>query len=120
MNVTWKGSPNFDKNRTPIDRVVLHWFGAGTLESANTTFQKTGGTSAHYGISDDRIWQWVKEEDVAYHAGNYIMNQRSIGIEHDANPDKPASELTYKYSSQLLAEICKKYSIKFTTHFFYN
>ncbi len=111
MNIVWKGSPNFDSNRKPIDRIVLHWFGAGTLESAHTTFQKPGGTSAHYGISGSRVWQWVKEENVAWHAGNYAMNQRSIGIEHDATTTSPASEETYKTSAQLLADICKKYNI---------
>lgn len=111
MNITWKGSPNYDLNRRPIDRIVIHWFGAGTLESAHTTFQKDGGTSAHYGISDKTVWQWVKEEDVAYHAGNYEMNQRSIGIEHDANPQKQASEDTYKTSIELVTNLCKKYTI---------
>jgi N-acetyl-anhydromuramyl-L-alanine amidase AmpD len=111
MTITWKGSPNFDSNRTPIDRIVIHWFGVGTLEGANTMFQKAGGTSAHYGISDDRVWQWVKEEHVAYHAGNYAMNQRSIGIEHDANPEKPLSEASYQTSATLIREICNRYNI---------
>jgi hypothetical protein len=112
MTITWKGSPNYDTNRKPIDRVVIHWFGMGTLEGAHSMFQKAGGTSAHYGISDSRVWQWVKEEHVAYHAGNYAMNQRSIGIEHDANPDKQLSETSYKTSAKLIADICKRYKIE--------
>lgn len=111
MNIVWKGSPNYDTNRKPIDRIVIHWFGAGTLESAHQTFQKIGGTSAHYGVSDTNIWQWVKETNVAYHAGNYAMNQRSIGIEHDANPNKSLSEQSYLTSAKLLADICKRYAI---------
>jgi len=83
----------------------------GTLEGANATFQKPSGTSAHYGISDTRVWQWVKEEHVAYHAGNYVVNQKSIGIEHDANPDKLLSEASYQTSGRLVAEICKRYNI---------
>jgi regulator of replication initiation timing len=112
MNIIWKGSPNFDKNRALIDRIILHWFGIGTLESANTRFQNSANqVSAHYGISNETVWQWVKEEDVAYHAGNYAMNQRSIGIEHDATTTKNASESTYITSSQLVAEICKRHNI---------
>jgi len=111
MEIIWKGSPNFDSNRKPITMVVLHWFGMGTLEGANATFQKPSGTSAHYGISDTRVWQWVKEEHVAYHAGNYVVNQKSIGIEHDANPDKLLSEASYQTSGRLVAEICKRYNI---------
>ena len=112
MNIVWKGSPNYDKNRKTIDRVVVHWFGVGTLESANTRFQSaTNGVSAHYGISSDIIWQWVKEEHVAYHAGVYTMNQRSIGIEHDATTTKNPTEETYKTSGQLVREICQKHNI---------
>lgn len=107
----WIGSPNFDTNRKPIDRVVIHWFGVGKQVGADATFQKSGGTSAHYSIEDNSIHQYVKEEHVAYHAGVYAMNQRSIGIEHSAEPTRPASEDTYKNSGLLVAEICKKYNI---------
>jgi hypothetical protein len=112
MNITFKGSPNCDSNRTPVDRIIMHWFGVGTLDSANSRFQNPATqVSAHYGISDDIVWQWVKEEDVAYHAGNYAMNQRSIGIEHDATTTTPASEKTYQTSATLVADICKKWDI---------
>ena len=111
MNIIWKGSPNQDGNRKPIDRIVIHWFGMGTLQGAHNTFQKPGGTSAHYGISDDTIWQWVKEDRVAYHAGNYAMNQRSIGIEHDANPNKSLSEKSYQTSARLIKDICTRYNL---------
>lgn len=111
MKIDWIGSPNFDTNRKPIDRIVIHWFGVGKLNGADATFQKAGGTSAHYAIEDKTVHQYVKEEHVAYHAGNYAMNQRSIGIEHSAEPNRPASEDTYNSSAQLVAQICKKYNI---------
>lgn len=109
----WKGSPNFDSNRKPIDRIVIHWFGVGTLESANARFQNPNNSSAHYGVSGKRVWQWVREEDVAYHAGNYVMNQRSIGIEHDAGIDPPhgLSEESYQTSAKLIADICTRHKI---------
>lgn len=111
MTIKWIGSPNFDTNRKPIDRVVIHWM-AGTLAGTDAQFQKkTPGSSAHYGIEDRNIHQYVKEENVAYHAGNYAMNQRSIGIEHSAAPDRLASEETYQTSAELVADICKRYSI---------
>ena len=112
MNVQWKGSPNSDTNRAAIDRIVIHWFGVGTLASANSRFQnKTEKASAHYGISDSIVWQWVKESNVAYHAGNYKMNQSSIGIEHDATTTKNASDETYATSSALVREICNRHNI---------
>lgn len=112
LTITWKGSPNFDKNRVKIDTIVIHWFGIGTLESANTRFQNDASdASAHYGISDNRVWQWVKEEHVAYHAGVYPINQRSIGIEHDATTTKNPSEATYQTSGELVAAISKRHGI---------
>ena len=114
LTITWKGSPNRDTNRTTIDRIVIHWFGVGTLESANGRFQQASQqASAHYGISGKTVWQWVKENEVAYHAGNYAMNQRSIGIEHDAttSPDANPHDLTedsYKTSAELVKEPRRK------------
>lgn len=111
MKIDWIGSPNYDSNRKPITTIVIHWFGIGKLKGADATFQKAGGTSAHYAIEDITVHQYVKESDVAYHAGNYAMNQKSIGIEHSAEPNRPASDATYNSSAELVATICKKYNI---------
>jgi len=112
MQIQWKGSPNFDTNRKPIDRVVLHWFGIGTLDSANNRFQNPSSqVSAHYGISGDTVYQWVTESNVAYHAGNYAMNQRSVGIEHDATTEHKASSSTYNTSANLIYAICRRHNI---------
>lgn len=114
MNITWKGSPNYNKRLAKVDRIVIHWFGVGTLESANDRFQKASNqTSAHYGISKGRCWQWVDEKNAAWHAGNYAMNQRSIGIEHDAgiNPKHDLSEQDYKNTAELVAGISKRWGI---------
>jgi N-acetyl-anhydromuramyl-L-alanine amidase AmpD len=110
MNIIQKPSPNQDNNRVKIDRVVVHWI-VGNLASADAVFAKVDSTSAHYGIEDNTIHQYVAENRVAYHAGNYPMNQRSIGIEHSAAPDRPASEATYQTSGKLIAEIAKRHNI---------
>lgn len=111
MTITWIGSPNFDKKRVKIDRVIIHWI-VGTLKSADAQFQKTSpGTSAHYGVEDDQVHQYVNENEVAYHAGVYAMNQRSIGIEHSADTKRPASNKTYETSAQLIREICERHNI---------
>lgn len=107
MNITFKYSPNFDSNRKPIDRIVIHWI-VGNLAAADAVFSKTGGTSAHYGVEDETVHQYVYEDKVAYHAGNYAMNQRSIGIEHSAAPGRPASDKTYETSAQLIARIASE------------
>lgn len=110
MTITQHPSPNFDNNRLPITTIVCHWI-VGTLAMADGVFAKPNGTSAHYGVENDQVHQYVQENKVAYHAGNYPMNQRSIGIEHSAAPDRPASEATYQTSGQLIAQIAKKYGI---------
>jgi len=110
MTITWIGSPNYDDKRKPIDRIVIHWM-VGTMAAADAQFQKPGGTSAHYGVEGKTIHQYVTEGNVAYHAGNYAMNQRSIGIEHSAAPDRPATDETYATSAALIADIAKRRGI---------
>lgn len=110
MNLTFIPSPNFDSNRVKIDTIFIHWI-VGNLASADAVFKKPGGTSAHYAVEDENVHQYVKEDKVAYHAGVYSWNQRSIGIEHSADPNRPASDKTYAISAKLIAEICKRHGI---------
>lgn len=113
MNITWKGSPNSQTRTQPIKQIVIHWFGVGTLESANNRFQnKSNQVSAHYGISKGRVWQWVKESQMAYHAGNFSTNNQTIGIEHDATTAHNLSEEDYQLSAQLVREIAKRHNLK--------
>lgn len=112
MSIQWKGSPNYDTNRKPIRKIVIHWFGKGTLESADKRFQNpSSNVSAHYGISGETVYQWVKEENVAYHSGNYSVNQESIGIEHDATTTHDASDDTYRTSARLIVDISERFGI---------
>lgn len=110
MNIKWVGSPNFDTNRKPIKTVTVHWI-VGNLAAADAVFAKPGGVSAHYGVEDGEIHQYVSEEHVAYHAGVYAVNQESIGIEHSAAPDRLASDQTYQTSGKLIAEISQRHNI---------
>ena len=111
MSLTWKGSPNYTAGRQgkKIDRIVCHWI-VGKLAAADAVFSKPG-TSAHYAVGNDNIHQYVIEENTAYHAGNWEMNLRSIGIEHEGGPDLPISENTYRTSAKLIAEIAQRHKI---------
>lgn len=109
MNVVQKGSPNFTSGRENkgIQEFIIHWM-AGNLASTDATFQnRARNTSAHYGIEDDKIHQYVSLDNTAYHAGNWGVNQTSIGIEHSAQPGRNASDATYESSAQLIASIIK-------------
>jgi len=112
--IIWKGSPNHTPNRQgqQVKKIILHWFGIGTLSSANTRFQNASEqASAHYGISGNTIWQWVKDVDASWAAGNFQANLESINIEHDATTTKNASDATYKTSARLVASLCLKYNL---------
>lgn len=107
---------NSDSNRTKIDRIVIH-HNATTNDAVarSTWYVATGhGTSAHYQVTPDKIWGCVGENYVAYHAGNYPVNQRSIGIEHLNNTGAPTwtiAEETYRNSAKLIRDICERYGI---------
>jgi len=109
MNIIQKNSPNFTNGRggKGIQEFIIHWM-AGTLASTDATFQnRARNTSAHYGIEDDKVHQYVDLNNTAYHAGNWNVNQSSIGIEHSAAPGRNASDATYETSAQLIASIIK-------------
>ena len=105
---------NWDASRSPIDRVIIHTMD-GFAEGADERFNDaTTNVSAHYGIRETgEIWHWVDEDKTAYHAGDYAMNQRSIGIEHEDNaqPNGVRPDALYNASGKLVADICKFYNI---------
>lgn len=106
-------SPNYTKGRqgNSVKYVVIHWI-VGTLSAADAVFKNSNTqTSAHYGIENKVIHQYVSEANTAYHAGTWSANLQSIGIEHSAAPGRPASNDTYNSSIELIASICKKYKL---------
>ncbi len=114
MTVEWRGPVPYmadGRQGTTIDRIVLHTT-TTTIEGADSTFHgSTRQVSAHYGVAEDgRIWQWVQEKDTAFQAGDFPMNLRSIGIEHedkgDFNGVRP--DLLYTTAAALLADVCKR------------
>lgn len=110
-NLTWYGSPNFTPGRTDVEYVVIHWMD-GYLAGADATFQNTvRQTSAHYGVEDDTIHQYVDEANTAWHAGNWDANTRSIGVEHSAMPGRDASDSTYASTIWLITGICQRYGL---------
>lgn len=111
--VRWKGTPNFTPGRQghAVDRLVIHYI-VGTLPYADSTFaQESSQVSAHYGVGEGQIHQYVQETDTAWHAGNFQVNLRSIGIEHSADQNRPPSASTYRDSAQLCARLCRKYGL---------
>ncbi|MFF8379014.1 N-acetylmuramoyl-L-alanine amidase [Streptomyces sp. NPDC015661] len=97
-----------------IDRVVIHVV-QGSYASALKVFKDPAhGAAAHYVVrKDGHVAQMIRELDVAFHAGNRDMNERSIGIEHEGFVDRPQDFTTamYEGSARLTADICARYGI---------
>ena len=111
-------SGNYTSGRqgSGINYVVIHDM-EGTYASAISWFKNASSqVSAHYCIrsSDGDITQMVREQDIAWHAGNWNYNKAAIGIEHEgwlSQPSKWYTETMYRRSAQLTAAITKRYNI---------
>ena len=110
------GSDHMTRGRSrAIDRIVVHF--TATLASArnNATYfsrNEGQGASAHYFVDDitPEIYQSVAEADTAWHAGNWQMNCRAIGIEVvSAGEDFSATEV--EKLGWLVRRLMAKYGI---------
>lgn len=110
------GSDHMTRGRSrSVDRIVVHY--TGTLASArnNATYfsrNEGQGASAHYFIDDitPEIYQSVAEGDTAWHAGDWQMNCRAIGIEVvSAGEDFSATEV--EKLGWLVRKLMAKYGI---------
>ncbi|MEV8394476.1 MULTISPECIES: N-acetylmuramoyl-L-alanine amidase [unclassified Streptomyces] len=98
-----------------VDFVVIH-VTQETFPDAMKIFQNPAKkVSAHYMVAsaDGYIGQFVREKDVAWHAGNWNYNTRGIGIEHEGWVDRPEyfTDAMYASSAALTAAICGTYGI---------
>ncbi len=98
-----------------IDKIVIHTM-QGYYNGAISWFQNPASqVSAHYLIrsSDGDITQMVEEKDIAWHAGNWSYNQRSIGIEHEGFISDASwyTEAMYRASAALTRYLADKYGI---------
>ncbi|GGS49768.1 N-acetylmuramoyl-L-alanine amidase [Streptomyces griseoviridis] len=99
----------------PVDHVVIH-VTQETYADTLAIFQNPQKrVSAHYVVrsSDGHLAQCVREADIAWHAGNWDHNTRSVGIEHEGWVDRPAyfTDALYESSAALTAAICARYGI---------
>ena len=117
---TWYGasSSNYStrsRGAAQIDTIVVH-VTQGSWSSAISWFgDSRAQVSAHYVMrrSDGFIGQCVREKDIAWHAGNWNYNSRSIGIEHEGYYDNPNTwtDAMIRSSARLAAYLCKKYGV---------
>jgi hypothetical protein len=112
-------SANFTPSSRPSvyipNRVVIH-VAQGSYSGTISHFQNPSAqSSAHFVMrsSDGAATQMVREQDVAWHAGNWDYNTKSVGIEHEGFVDDPSwfTDAMYRASAQLVASLVRKYSI---------
>ncbi|MEW2512049.1 N-acetylmuramoyl-L-alanine amidase [Streptomyces sp. NPDC046870] len=98
-----------------IDRVIIHVTQETYTDTLAIFKNAQKKVSAHYVVrsADGHVAQCVHETDIAWHAGNWSYNTRSIGIEHEGWTDQPAyfTDALYEESAKLTAAVCAKYRI---------
>lgn len=131
MNIIQKTTPNFAVGRDGYkpEIIVLHIM-AGSLASATSWFASSvSQASSHYGVGfKGEIYQYVKDEDVAWTQGLKIPpinkpptfklykqgvnpNKYCLSIEHEGEDLSKAPESQLKASVELIQALSKKWGI---------
>ncbi|MGW8697832.1 N-acetylmuramoyl-L-alanine amidase [Streptomyces eurythermus] len=98
-----------------VDRVIIHVTQETYSDALAIFADPQKKVSAHYVVrsADGHVAQCVREADIAWHAGSWGYNTRSVGIEHEGWVDRPEyfTDALYQQSARLTAAICAKYGI---------
>jgi hypothetical protein len=105
---------NANRGRAAIDMIVIH-VAQGSYSGTINWFQDPrANVSAHYVVSrKGRVAQCVRNEDIAWHAGHWPTNKRSIGIEHAGYIGNPKwfTKRMYRSSARLSAHLSRRLGI---------
>ncbi|AYN30795.1 N-acetylmuramoyl-L-alanine amidase [Streptomyces albus] len=98
-----------------IDYIVVHDT-EGSWDTTLKLVQDPTYVSWHYTLrsTDGHIAQHVKTKDVGWHAGNWYINSKSVGLEHEgflASPDAWYTEAMYRTSARLVKYLAQKFDI---------
>lgn len=105
---------NYSRTAADIYYVIIH-VAEGSYNGTISWFQNcSAGVSAHYTVSKyGDVTQSVLEQDVAWHAGNWDYNLKSVGIEHEGYTYTSSSftDAMYQGSAALTANIAERNGI---------
>ncbi|MFE5481065.1 N-acetylmuramoyl-L-alanine amidase [Streptomyces sp. NPDC056527] len=110
---------NHDKANRPdsqsIDYIVVHDTEA-TWDVTLKLVQDPTYVSWQYSLrsSDGHIAQHLPLKDVGWHAGNWFVNAKSVGLEHEGfltAPDSWYTEAMYRTSARLVRYLAQRYDI---------
>jgi len=102
-----------EANGLEIKWIVIHDIEGNAQAAINWFKDPQAKACSHYVVEyDGKVYQMVKEKDIAWHAGNWAYNQHSIGIEHAGYADqKLFKEEEYRASAKLVAYLVRRYNI---------
>lgn len=97
-----------------IDTIVIHHWGVDgqNFDDVCRFFAGGPGTSAHYVVEAGKCAQLVEIKDIAWHAGDWGANSRSIGIE--CRPEMSDSD--FETLAHVIADIETYYHKSFFIH----
>jgi hypothetical protein len=105
---------NANRKEAIIDLIVVHVAQGSYSGTVNWFQDRRASSSAHYVVSrKGRVAQCVRNEDIAWHAGWWKTNKKSIGIEHAGFVGNPRSFSgpMYRSSAKLSAYLCRRFNI---------
>ncbi len=108
---------NANRGAAKIDFIVIH-IAQGSYSGTISWFQDPrANVSAHYVVGRrGQVAQCVRNEDIAWHAGNWTYNTKSIGIEHAGYAGTRWTARMYRSSAKLSAHLCRRYNIPVQNH----
>jgi len=123
--IQWAGTPNYSTDRAgkKIMAIVDHITAGSYPGCLNWLQNPQARASAHYLITKaGQIFQLVKDEDTAWHAGivnkpNWSLydgtnpNKCTIGIEHEGQPGDVFTEAQYQATLWLHKELIRKWGV---------
>lgn len=95
-------------------RSTKHWI-VGPLSSADATFNNPGRqASAHFGVGQGVVHQYVDINDTAYADGNWDSNTKSITVEHEGGPALALTDAMYELAAWLHAWLKENYGVTYS------
>jgi hypothetical protein len=99
-----------------VDYIIIHDMEGYFLPSIRLNQDPKYGASWHYSVrsSDGHIAQHIKTKDVGWQAGNWYINAKSIGIEHEgflAEGSTWYTEAMYRSSARLVRYLAFKHGV---------
>ncbi|MFC4056848.1 N-acetylmuramoyl-L-alanine amidase [Planomonospora corallina] len=101
--------------RREIDYIVVH-DGEASYESMTRMVRNPSYLSWHFTLrsADGHVAQHLRGQDVGWHAGNWYVNSRSIGLEHEgylASGGTWYTEAMYRASARLVRHLAHRYGV---------